>query len=143
MPVTGAAAWCNVEGTVVVAERLMSLEQIDSMIPPRGSNEACDLAPPSRAEIAYVGMLRELVERRTSPARCLGCGTLDFQYLDAPGGAPLAVVHPRCGGVVRNIGLHMVEWEAPVVYYSTEGVRLSEPSAATRAILVDLGDEDC
>jgi len=107
-------------------------------------HRAHGMAAPSGKELAFFRMLLELSERRESPPRCLGCGSLEFEYLVDESGRTSTVEHPRCGGVIRSVGLLLGGWDAPPErYYSTEGIRIDDLAAIERAVLIDVDHEDC
>ena len=134
-------AWCQSCHVVVHAERLPTIDQIKAEL------EAFEqLARDDRGSFAMPGRLaedeinrernqlqtlRQVVEGRKSPERCLECGSTDLILIPMADEdddeivpmSPCGTVHPGCGGFLSIGGIGFSRSRA-WTFYTTEGERI-------------------
>ena len=123
------AAWCHECGHFVLAERLMTVEEIES------EAEGLFLACEERTDFmkqGFLAMQRKRVDeyrpmldylpRRKSPARCLECGGTAFIRYPASDG--VWYDHPQSHTKFEVVSF-LGDMSGPTTLYDPEGVRLT------------------
>ena len=138
-------AWCDDCRRFTVAEDLktpQALERQEAQATARylelRQAPAGDMAPDMQAEMVRrvveamhgrYDLLRQVMEKRESPARCLECGGTRFQRVERD--VVEWVDHPQGNGRVRVVISGQAQVSEPPLRYSVEGVRLDPPAPAT------------
>jgi hypothetical protein len=135
--VKACSAWCADCATVVDAERLPEISEIESELEAlsEGGDPRAEFLervsrfsePPAMREYRLASLRSTLSWRRLrqAPARCLTCGSHALTYLQRQRGIDFpSLRHPGCGGMLQ-LEMHMHVSGHKQVLYSVEGLPIA------------------
>ncbi len=128
VPISVCRAWCEDQRRIVESEELASVDVLEQLLRERDEVGSDTDAEDPLADLP--GDLEREIEwrrQRTSPARCLECGSHNIVQESGDGlQEPPRLVHPGCGGLLRvsNLGMRESEEQAPIVV-DEEGRRVT------------------
>jgi hypothetical protein len=132
LPLFHRQAWCAECATIVNAEELPDVAEIQGLLEGAIADEAAGGAAESQPE--RIKLLQGALQwrlLRESPPRCLVCGTYRIESLKPLVGSS-AARHPQCGGELQfEIGAYVTLGDTGGKC-SPEGVRLELPSVFRR-----------